>query len=176
MTRHDRHFYNIVSVVIGVLIAIAVVLFAAARIIAGRTQVPETFSDPAYVAQVVENIRPFARVAVAGEDNSALAIRAQAATAPAAGGAAAANLPQDGRALYEATCRACHEAGLAGAPKTGDRAAWAPRLAQGRATLYEHALKGYTGKTGVMPPKGARTDLSDDLIKQGVDYLVGRAQ
>jgi cytochrome c5 len=84
--------------------------------------------------------------------------------------------PKDGRELYETACKACHGAGLAGAPKAGDRAAWGPRLAQGKATLYEHALKGYTGKAGVMPAKGARTDLSDDLVKQGVDYLASLAQ
>ena len=85
-------------------------------------------------------------------------------------------VPKDGHELYETACKACHGAGLAGAPKAGDRAAWGPRLAQGKAALYEHAIKGYTGKTGVMPAKGARTDLSDDLIKQGVDYLASLAR
>ena len=64
----------------------------------------------------------------------------------------------------------------AGAPKAGDKAAWGPRIAEGKATLYQHALNGYTGKTGIMPAKGGRTDLPDDLIKQGVDYMVSLAQ
>ena len=54
-------------------------------------------------------------------------------------------------------------------PKTGDRGLWGPRIAQGKATLCEHALKGYTGK-------GGRIDLDDALIKMGVDYLVTQAQ
>ncbi|HXS31059.1 MAG TPA: cytochrome c5 family protein, partial [Steroidobacteraceae bacterium] len=62
--------------------------------------------------------------------------------------------------------------GIAGAPKAGDHAAWAPRIAKGKNTLYEHALKGFTGTAGVMPPKGGRTDVSDDLIKAAVDHMV----
>jgi cytochrome c5 len=173
VSKQDTHFVNVVSVVIGLLVAIAIVLFALARIIGNRTQVAELGSDPAYVAQVTANIKPFARVAVAGQDNSALTIAAPVA---AAGAAAALAVPKNGAELYEAACKACHGAGLAGAPKAGDKAAWGPRLAQGKATLYEHALKGFTGKAGVMPAKGARTDLSDDLIKQGVDYLTSLAR
>jgi cytochrome c5 len=74
--------------------------------------------------------------------------------------------------VFDGACKACHGAGLAGAPKAGDHAAWAPRIAKGKATLYEHALKGFTGQAGVMPAKGGRTDLSDDLIKQAVDHMI----
>ena len=78
--------------------------------------------------------------------------------------------------LKKAVCKTCHATGLVGSPKLGDHTAWAPRIAQGKATLYEHALKGYAGKIGVMPAKGGRTDLSDELVKQGVDYLVSKGQ
>jgi len=173
VSKQDTHFINVFSVVIGLLVAVALVLFAVARIIGNRTQVADVHNDPAYVAQVTDNIKPFARVAVAGQDNSALTIQAPAA---AAGAAVALAVPKNGAELYEAACKTCHGSGLAGAPKAGDKAAWGPRLAQGKATLYEHALKGFTGKSGMMPPKGTRTDLSDDLIKQGVDYLTSLAQ
>jgi cytochrome c5 len=79
---------------------------------------------------------------------------------------------KDGTEVFEAACKACHGLGIAGAPKAGDHTAWAPRIAQGKSTLYEHALKGFTGKAGVMPPKGGRTDVSDDLIKAAVDHMV----
>ena len=183
MSKHDTHFMNVVSIVIGLLVALTVVLFALARIIGNRTQVVQVQSDPAYVAQVRENIRPFARVALAGQDNSVLTIDAPvamttattaAAEAPAAAAAPAARL--DGAAVYASTCKVCHEAGLAGAPKSGDRAAWAPRIAQGTDTMYKHALEGFQGKAGYMPPKGGRADLSDQSIRNGVDYLVSRAQ
>ena len=63
--------------------------------------------------------------------------------------------------------------GTGGAPPVGDVAAWAPRIAQGMDTLYMHALMGFQGTKGFMPPKGGRVDLSDDEIKAAVDYLVG---
>jgi cytochrome c5 len=79
--------------------------------------------------------------------------------------------PPSPRCVASATVPASPES-----PKAGNKASWAPRIAEGKATLYEHALKGYQGKSGVMPAKGARADLSDDLIKQGVDYMVQIAQ
>ena len=95
---------------------------------------------------------------------------------PAAGAAAPAGPPKNGQELFEQTCSACHGQGIAGAPKAGDKAAWGPRIAEGKATLYQHALNGFQGKTGVMPPKGGRTDAPDDLVKQAVDYMVKMAQ
>ncbi len=65
---------------------------------------------------------------------------------------------------------------MAGAPKTGDKAAWGPRIAQGIDTLHKHALEGYQGKAGYMPPKGGRADLSDQSIMNAVDYLVSQAK
>jgi cytochrome c5 len=85
---------------------------------------------------------------------------------------AAAAKPKSGEEVYSLACTVCHGAGIAGAPKTGDKAAWAPRIAQGVATLYEHAIKGF--KT--MPAKGGQTTLSDDEVKAGVDYQVAKAK
>lgn len=94
-----------------------------------------------------------------------------AATAPSAPVASA----DAGKTLFGATCTMCHGAGIAGAPKFGDKAAWAPRIAQGTPVLYEHALKGYQGKAGVMPPKGGST-ASDADVKAAVDYMVSAAK
>jgi len=80
---------------------------------------------------------------------------------------AAASGTMDGKAVYEKYCVACHGAGVAGAPKFGDKAAWAPRLKQGQEVLYTHALKGFKA----MPPKGGAADLPDATIKATVDYL-----
>jgi len=96
--------------------------------------------------------------------------------APATATTVAMAIPKDGSSLFQSTCSACHGAGIAGAPKAGDKAVWAPRLAEGMPMLYQHALQGFTGKTGTMPPKGGRTDLSDALIKQGVDYMAQMAK
>jgi len=78
----------------------------------------------------------------------------------------------DGKATYQQTCFACHGTGAAGAPKAGDKAAWAPHIAKGKATLYKHAIHGFKGTKGFMPAKGGRTDLSDDTVKAAVDYMV----
>jgi cytochrome c5 len=80
-----------------------------------------------------------------------------------------------GKALFNTACTACHTAGIAGAPKFGDKAAWAPRIAQGTNTLYEHAIKGFQGKAGVMPPKGGSTAPDAD-VKAAVDYMVAAAK
>ena len=80
-----------------------------------------------------------------------------------------------GKALFNTACTACHTAGIAGAPKIGDKAAWAPRIAQGTSTLYEHAIKGFQGKAGMMPPKGGST-APDAEVKAAVDYMVAAAK
>ncbi|MDR2011543.1 MAG: c-type cytochrome [Rhodanobacter sp.] len=77
-----------------------------------------------------------------------------------------------GEKIVKTTCGLCHLTGTAGAPIVGSKPDWAPRIAQGKATLYEHALKGYEGKNGAMPAKGGNATLSDDDVKAAVDYLV----
>lgn len=81
-----------------------------------------------------------------------------------------------GKATYEATCVACHGAGVAGAPKAGDKAAWGSRIAQGKDTLYKHAIGGFTGKAGMMPAKGGNAGLADEDVKAAVDYMVDMAK
>jgi cytochrome c5 len=81
-----------------------------------------------------------------------------------------------GEAVYKSACVACHGAGIAGAPKAGDKAAWSPRIAQGKPLLYEHAIRGYQGKAGVMPAKGGNAALADADVKSAVDYMVALAK
>jgi cytochrome c5 len=83
---------------------------------------------------------------------------------------------KSGDEVYTASCIACHGTGIAGSPKVGDTAAWAERIAAGTDSLYTHAISGFTGKTGMMPPKGGNASLSDDEIKAAVDYMVGQSQ
>lgn len=157
----DTHFFNSFSLVLGILIFFAIVLFAVARGLGERTQSANVLLDPLQIKAVKQNIAPFARVAIAGQDNSALA----ALTAPKGG--AAADVPATGEAAFTKVCSACHGTGVNGAPKVGDHAAWGPRLAQGKEVLYEHALAG----KGNMPPKGGTT-WPDATVKMAVDYMV----
>jgi len=107
---------------------------------------------------VAKRLKPVGDIALADIDASA-------------SGTAAAGKP-DGKKVYDTTCVACHGAGVAGAPKTGDKAAWAPRLKSGINALYASALKG----KGAMPPKGGNAALADADIKAAVDYLAGQAK
>jgi cytochrome c5 len=97
---------------------------------------------------------------------------APAAVASASASAPAAAAADPGKKLFESTCTTCHTAGIAGAPKFGDKAAWAPRIAQGKPTLYDPALHGFKG----MPPKGTAATASDADVKAAVDYMVSAAK
>jgi cytochrome c5 len=175
MSKQDTHFFNVFSLVIGLLVTIAILLFALARTVASYTQDRQVLGEIDYSRAVAARLQPLSQEAVAGQDNSALAIKTEA-TSAAGSATPAAALPKNGTELFEQVCSACHGQGIAGAPKAGDKAAWGPRIAEGKAVLYQHALNGFQGKTGVMPPKGGRTDLPDDLVKQAVDHMVQMAQ
>jgi cytochrome c5 len=105
---------------------------------------------------------------------SAAAATPATAAAPAVGASAAAPAtgPADGKKTYEATCIVCHGAGIAGAPKFGDKAAWAPRIKTGMDALLNAALHG----KGAMPPKGGNTTLSDAEVKAAVNFMVAAAK
>ncbi len=169
---HDRKFFDTFMLVIGILVFIAIVLIAIARMIARDSHDARAAGDALLERQVEQRIQPFGQVAVAGQDNSALA------GAPVAQAAAAAAPAEDlaGEVVYNQVCAVCHGAGIAGAPKMGDKAAWAPRIAQGMDTLYKHAIGGFQGKAGVMPAKGGRADLSDKSIDNAVDYMVAASK
>jgi cytochrome c5 len=81
-----------------------------------------------------------------------------------------------GEQVYNTVCFACHATGAAGAPKLGDKADWGPRIAQGEDTLVKHAIDGFQGQKGVMPPKGGRVDISDDAVKAAVEFMMSNAQ
>lgn len=162
--EHDKKFFNTFMLVLGILILIAAGLYVLSRVIAARTQEQHVLTDPAVRAAVAQRIAPAGKIAIAGEDNSALAPQRPAAAAPAA--------DLGGEEVYNVACLACHGAGVAGAPKYGDKGAWAARIAQGMATLDKHAIEGYQGPAGFMPAKGGRTDLSDQSIINAVEYMV----
>lgn len=165
---HDKKFFDTFMLVLGILIGITGLLYVLARVVSAHTQERHVLTDPAVKAAVAERIEPVARLAVAGNDNSALAPAKKEAAAPAA--------DLGGEEVYNMACIACHGAGVAGAPKFGDAAAWAPRTSKGAEMLHKHAIEGFQGQAGFMPPKGGRVDLSDKSIINAVDYMVSAAK
>jgi cytochrome c5 len=132
-------------------------------------------------AKFAEPQRPAANAAAPTASGATAAAPAAAMTAPVAVAAAAPVAPVatqptaaaagGGEALYKQACFACHAAGVAGAPKLGDKAAWAPRLAQGAPQLVQSAIKG----KGAMPPRGG-SSASDAEIKAAVDYMTAASK
>jgi cytochrome c5 len=170
VSKQDTHFIDVFSLVIGLLVFVAVLLFAFARVVAHETQGQEIYGDPDYLTSVTDRIRPFSREAIAGHNNAALAI---VEAKPAAQAGSALPVPKNGMEAFEQVCSTCHGPGIAGAPKAGDAAAWGPRIAEGKPTLYKHALDGFQSNGAVMPAKGGRPDIPDAVIRQAVDYMVG---
>jgi len=117
-----------------------------------------------------------ARLAPVGTERTAS--EASAAGAPAApaapktGQTAASGAASIGQARFEKTCSACHATGVAGAPKLGDKAAWAPRIAKGIDALLQSAING----KNAMPPRGTCASCSDAELKAAIEYMVSKAQ
>jgi cytochrome c5 len=118
-------------------------------------------------SSVAERIKPVGEIALAA---------AQTGQAPAKQAEAAATPDRDGQQVYQASCVACHDAGIAGAPKVGDKGQWAKRIAKGSNALYASAVNGIQGSAGVMPAKGGNPALSDAEVKAAVDYMVVRSR
>lgn len=147
----------IVVSVLALITPVAIALLGAQLVTGGKRI--DTSEDKKAVEQRIKPVGEL--VALAG-----------GAPAPAAAVVAVAAKAKTGDEVYNEACAACHGSGAAGAPKTGDKAAWAPRIAQGAATLYDHAIKGFKA----MPAKGGAAALSDAEVKAGVDVLIAKAK
>jgi cytochrome c5 len=88
------------------------------------------------------------------------------------GAVMAGDAAMSGEEIYKTKCQVCHAAGVAGAPKLGDKEAWAPRIAQGMDTLVQHAITGLKA----MPPKGTCMDCTDEQLKSAVEYMVDNSK
>ena len=119
-------------------------------------------------SSAAERIKPVGEVAVT-------AAQSQPTPAPSAA-AAPTPVVRDGQQVYQTSCVACHDAGIAGAPKLGDKDQWAKRITKGVEALYSSALNGVQSSAGVMPPKGGNLALSDAEVKAAVDYILSRSK
>lgn len=167
----DQKFFDMYSLVIGVIAAITLAGFVLASKISVITQGVYTRDVAEYKDAVAAQIRPVGQVYLAGEEHasSAPTVETQAASKPVA-------TVMSGPQVYNKACNACHGPGIAGAPVLGEAAQWLARIAQGRDVLNRHAIEGYTGPAGVMPPKGGNAALSDAEVEAAVDFMVGEVQ
>jgi cytochrome c5 len=124
---------------------------------------------------IAKRLKPVGEVAVdpsqpkPAASVTAAPVVAAAPAARSAAGAAKGAAGGKGKSIYDGTCMVCHAAGVAGAPKAGDKAAWAARLKSGMKALYASSIKG----KNAMPPKGGNLSLPDADVRAAVDYMVG---
>jgi len=175
-TEQDKKFFDSFMLVLGALLGVTGGLYALSNLMAARTQGEYVRQEVRYQETIAERIQPVGQVALAGEDNAG--VRAPGGLAPEPGErqqatTATAVATFEGPAdVYRGVCAACHDAGVAGAPKFGDAGDWQPRVAQGMDTLVEHAVEGFTGEAGFMPPKGGNPSLSDEQVRDAVQYIL----
>ena len=160
----DQKFFNMHPSVIVAIVLIALVILAFSMKMPGLTQ-------GAYTSDATERIRPVGQVYRSGEEQEAAAPTVETVPEPEPVATV-----MSGTQVYNTACIACHGAGVGGAPITGDTAVWSERITQGAATLKEHAVQGYIGSVGYMPPKGGRPDISDAEVEAAVDYMISESE
>ena len=166
--HHDAHLVRNFGIVLAGLTVLGIIIAILARMVYSNFAATTGIYD--------ENME--ARLAPVGQVNTSGETVTLAGSAPTAGASPAATpvAASPGEATYNKVCFACHAQGIAGAPKLGDAAAWEARIAQGNDTLYKHAIEGFTGSAGMMPPKGGGVDMADEDIKGAVDFMVRAVQ
>jgi cytochrome c5 len=163
--KTDNLFVDTLVPVVSVLAMVGILMYLAYDWVAGRSRDLHVGSAAVQEQAVEERIRPIGQVAVVGD-----VPREPDAVAPEE--APVAEVEMDGEAVYQAACTACHTPGIAGAPITGDHGAWATRLEQGMDTLVAHAIDGFQGDEGFMPPRGGHPNLTDEQVRDAVQYMV----
>lgn len=172
ITKTDLEFLKRFSMLIGVLALMALAFILLAHYI--YTKHPAAVS-PAADKVVADRLAPVGD-SYAGETGRAAMLAAEEARRKEAASRVAYGGTTDGKAIYEQLCGACHKSGAGGAPMITDKAAWAPRIAQGAETLIKHATEGFTGKNGVMPARGGNPSLNDEQVKASVLWMIEQAK
>lgn len=165
--KREQKSFDAYTWMLGALAVVMLAVFAYAMNNSGQTaDIAETASEE-YLAAVDDRLRPFGDHYMPGEETSANMPQVAEAPEPEP-----VETALSGPQVFNEACLVCHGTGIGGAPMLTDAANWAPRIAQGLDTLRLHALEGFTGSAGYMPPKGARLDLSDAEIHGAVDYML----
>ena len=171
VNRSDLDFLKKFSMVIAFLLATTIVLIILGGHLAAKYHKYEV--TPQAAAQTEARIAPVGAV-YAGETGKIEQVAADEAAKKRAASQVAYGGTTDGKTIFGNLCTGCHTSGAGGAP-TLDPSHWGARLAQGKDTLYKHAIDGFTGKSGVMPAKGGNPALSEEQVKATVDWMVAQA-
>ena len=175
MSKADDIFWKEFGVILLLLLAFAVAMFIAARAI-GAATMERMHSSPNSVAMRIE---PVGQVRVGDPTQQSAAETVEGAmateTVAAAGSGtevtvAAVDAPP-GESVYQGLCHACHAAGIAGAPKPDDTAAWKERAAKGLDAMVAIAIKGQGG----MPPRGGNPALTDEELRAAIEFMLAQA-
>ncbi|CAD7375435.1 c-type cytochrome [Xanthomonas arboricola] len=168
MRNYDLEFLKKFSMVIGLLVVITLGLIALAAYL--QRAIPDEVS-PTAAKRVQQRIAPSGAV-YAGTTGASAQAAAQAAALAKAASQSAYGGSTDGKTIFDNLCTACHTTGVGKAP-TLDHAHWDARIAQGKDTLYKHAIEGYTGPDGgIMPPKGGNPALTEEQVRATVDWML----
>ena len=155
---------------IGLLAAVGFVMYLIYGWVADMSRDQHAPPPAAQQQQIEERIRPIGQVVVAGEEvEDPFAEEEVAEVVPAE---VPAPRELDGAEVYRVACAACHTPGIAGAPATGDDDAWAPRLEREFDTLVRRAIEGFQGDAGFMPARGGHAHLTDEQVRDAVQYMV----
>lgn len=172
VTDADRTFLKHFSQLIGFLVVVMFALIGLALYLYSKNPPP---TNPSHVEEVQQRIAPVGGV-YAGDTGKAALAEAQAAAAKAAASQVAYGGTTDGKTIFGNLCQTCHTNAATGAPVLSDKAAWAPRVAEGLDTLVKHATDGFTGKKGVMPARGGNPSLTDAQVKATVEWMVSQVK
>ncbi len=158
MNQEDKHFMSQFAILVGALVVFTIVMFFLARYLMG-VNAPDY--GPLIARQQEQRLEPAGQVQTG---------KVKQTTAEVSGAAPAEGATSTGQQTYTTVCATCHDAGVAGAPMISDQGAWQARIAQGKQTLYQHAINGF----GAMPPKGGDPSLSNAQVQAAVDYIVAQ--
>jgi cytochrome c5 len=158
----------VVVILLAFLVPIIGIILLVQLVLSGARPDPQALTPEA----VERRIQPVARLEFGPPEGVAQKPAAAAPAKPGAVAAAGKPGPVDGKAVYDKVCVACHQVSVAGSPRLGDQAAWAPRIKTGMDSLMQSVTKG----KGAMPPRGGNPSLSDAEVRAAVEFMVGQSK
>jgi cytochrome c5 len=166
--KREKKSFDTYSLVIGALAVVVLAVFVVAMMMPDQTQGGFSAGSEEYLAAVDERLQAVGQVYLPGEELEA----GEPLVSPVEE-APPVSTTLSGAQVYNKACNVCHGNGIGGAPMLTDAANWEPRIAQGADVLRDHAINGFGGSSGFMPPRGGHASLSDADVEAAVNFMVG---